>query len=73
MFRKPPSTYYFSLFIYKCPKQDALIAINQLQDNVELNEIIYRLYVLNKDNQGMNVIDDENGVPQEELARNIEQ
>jgi len=54
-------------------KQDALDAIQQLPDNVALDEIVYRLYVLNKINQGMQEVEDGKGISQEELAREIEQ
>jgi predicted transcriptional regulator len=55
------------------PKQNALEAIQQLPDNVDFDEIVYRLYVLNKINQGMKEVDEGKGITQEELAREIEQ
>ncbi len=54
------------------PKQNALDAIQQLPDTVDFDEIVYRLYVLNKINQGMQDVDDGKGISQEELAREIE-
>jgi predicted transcriptional regulator len=54
-------------------KQDAIEAINRLPDNAPLDEIVYRLYVLNKIQQGMKDVDDGRGIPSEELAREIEQ
>jgi hypothetical protein len=55
------------------PKQNALEAIQQLPDTVDFDEIVYRLYVLNKINQGMKDVDDGKGISQEELTREIEQ
>lgn len=55
------------------PKQDALEAIQQLPDTVDFEEIVYRLYVLSKINQGMKEVDEGKGISQEELAREIEQ
>lgn len=55
------------------PKQDALDAIQQLPDNVAFDEIVYRLYVLNKINQGMQDVEEGKEISQQELAREIEQ
>lgn len=55
------------------PKQNALEAIQQLPDTVGFDEIVYRLYVLNKISQGMRDVDEGKGISQEELAREIEQ
>ena len=55
------------------PKQDALDAIQKLPDTVDFDEIVYRLYVLSKINQGMKDVEEGNGISQEELAREIEQ
>ena len=55
------------------PKQNALDAIQQLPDTVDLDEIVYRLYVLNKINQGIKEVEEGKGISQEELAREIEQ
>lgn len=54
-------------------KQEAIEAIERLPDNVALDEIVYRLYVLNKVRQGMQDVDAGRGIPSEELAREIEQ
>jgi hypothetical protein len=54
-------------------KQDAIEAIERLPDNVAFDEIVYRLYVLNKVKQGMKDIDDDQVILSEELAREIEQ
>ena len=55
------------------PKQNALEAIQQLPDTVDFDEIVYRLYVLNKISQGMRDVYEGKGISQEELAREIEQ
>lgn len=54
-------------------KQEAIEAIEQLPDNVPLDEIVYRLYVLNKVRQGMQDVEAGRGLSSEELAREIEQ
>jgi predicted transcriptional regulator len=54
-------------------KQDAIEAIQRLPDNVALEEIVYRLYVINKIRLGMQDIDAGRGISSEELAREIEQ
>lgn len=54
-------------------KQDAIEAIEQLPDNVPMDEILYRLYVLNKVRQGMQDVEAGRGISSEELAREIEQ
>lgn len=54
-------------------KQDAIEVIEQLPDNVPMDEIVYRLYVLNKVRQGMQDVDASRGISSEELAREIEQ
>ena len=54
-------------------KQDAIEAINRLPDNVPLDEIVYRLYVLNKAHQGMQDINAGRVISSEELAKEIEQ
>lgn len=45
----------------------------RLPDNAPLEEIVYRLYVLNKIQQGMKNIDEGRGLSSEDLAREIEQ
>lgn len=56
------------------PKQEALEAIQQLPDNVDLDEIVYRLYVISRIQQGLKEIDaGVNMLSSEELRREIEQ
>lgn len=54
-------------------KQKALDAIQQLPDNVEFDEIVYRLYVLNKIEHGLEEVDAGQGISSEHLKREIEQ
>ncbi|MGQ0593940.1 MAG: hypothetical protein ACT4QB_15240 [Gammaproteobacteria bacterium] len=51
-------------------KQDALAAIQRLPENVEMEEIMYRLYVLENIRRGRE--DAVQGKPAEELLRDIE-
>jgi predicted transcriptional regulator len=53
-------------------KQEAIEAIERLPDSAPLDEIVYRLYVLNKVQQGLKDIDAGQTVSSEELAREIE-
>ena len=53
-------------------KQEALEAIQRLPDNVDFEEIVYRLYVLNKIHQGMQDIEAGRTISHEELVREIE-
>ena len=54
-------------------KQEALITIQQLPENVKFDEIIYRLHVINKIHQGLQEIDASKGISSDELQREIEQ
>jgi predicted transcriptional regulator len=54
-------------------KQEAMEAIQRLPDSVGLDEIVYRLYVLNKIHHGMKEADQGKGFTSEELQREIEQ
>lgn len=53
-------------------KQEAIDAIERLPDDVALDEIVYRLYVLNKVRQGLQDIEAGRCVSSEALAREIE-
>lgn len=56
------------------PKQEALEAIQGLPDNVDLDEIVYRLHVISRIQQGLKEIDaGVNMISSEELCREIEQ
>ena len=54
-------------------KQEAIEAIERLPDNVRFDEILYRLLVLNKVQQGLQDIDAGRVIPAEQLAHEIEQ
>ena len=54
-------------------KQEAINAIERLPDNAPLDEIVYRLYVLNKVQQGLQDIDAGRVISGEQLAQEIEQ
>ena len=54
-------------------KQEALLAIQQLPDSVDFDDIVYRLYVINKINQGMKDIEEDNVISHDDLKREIEQ
>jgi predicted transcriptional regulator len=54
-------------------KQQAIDAIEQLPETVALDEIVYRLYVLNKVHQGLGDVDAGRVVSSEALAAEIEQ
>jgi hypothetical protein len=54
-------------------KQDAIEAIERLPDNVDFDEIVYRLYVLHKVRQGMQDVEAGRGISSDELAHEIEQ
>ena len=54
------------------PKQDALHAIERLPDDVPLDEIVYRLHLLSKVQQGLKDVDGGRTVSTDELAHEIE-
>jgi predicted transcriptional regulator len=54
-------------------KQDAIDVIEQLPDDVPMDEIVYRLYVVNKVRRGMQDVEAGRGISSEELAREIEE
>ncbi len=54
-------------------KQEALDTIKNLPDNVDYEEILYRLYVLNKVHQGLEDVEADRAITSEELEREMEQ
>jgi hypothetical protein len=56
----------------KTAKQGAIDAIERLPDDVPLDEIVYRLHVLNKVQQGVRDVDAGKTYTSDELARDIE-
>jgi predicted transcriptional regulator len=54
-------------------KQEAIETIERLPDDVPLDEIVYRLFVLNKIHLGLRDIDAGRVMPSEALAAEIEE
>ena len=54
-------------------KQDALEVISQLPDTADMEEIMYRLYVLNKVRKGQDDVEQDRLTPAEDLKHEIEQ
>ncbi|NJA05690.1 hypothetical protein HC024_08130 [Methylococcaceae bacterium WWC4] len=54
-------------------KQEAIAAIKLLPDTADFEEIVYRLYVLNKIHQGLLDVEQGNGITSERLLHEIEQ
>ena len=54
------------------PKQEALDAINKLPEDVDMDEIMYRLYVLDKIRKGQEAISQGRTISSEDLKREIE-
>jgi predicted transcriptional regulator len=53
-------------------KQEAIHAIESLPDDVPFDEIVYRLYLLNKVQHGLHDVEAGRTLSTEELAREIE-
>ncbi len=53
-------------------KQDALNTINQLPDNANMEEIMYRLYVLDKVRKGQEAIERGDTLSSEQLQSDID-
>jgi len=53
-------------------KQDALHTINQLPDSADMEEIMYRLYVLDKVRKGQEAVKEGKTLTSEELQREID-
>ncbi len=54
-------------------KQDALNTISQLPDTADMEEIMYRLYVLDKVRKGQKDIEQGHLTPAEDLKQEIDQ
>jgi hypothetical protein len=54
-------------------KQEALAAIQRLPDNVEMEEIMYRLYVLENIRHGQEDVAAGKTTPADQVLRDIEQ
>ena len=59
-------------FMMHAVKQDALDTIGQLPEHADMDEIMYRLYVLDKVRKGQQAVDKGNTVTSEELKRQID-
>jgi len=53
-------------------KQEAIKAISALPENVDLEEIMYKLYVIDKVRKGENAIKEGKTITSEELKKEIE-
>ncbi len=53
-------------------KQDALDAIGKLPDDADFDEIMYRLYVLDKIRKGQEAAEQGRTISQEDLQREIQ-
>jgi hypothetical protein len=53
-------------------KQDALRTINQLPDSADMEEIMYRLYVLDKVRKGQEAVEQGQTLNSEALQREID-
>lgn len=53
-------------------KQDALNTINQVAENADMEEIMYRLYVLDKVRKGQEAVERGDTLTSEELERDID-
>lgn len=53
-------------------KQDALDAINQVPENADMEEIMYRLYILDKVRKGREAIERGDTLTSHELKRDID-
>lgn len=53
-------------------KQDALDTINGVPENADMEEIMYRLYVLDKVRKGQEAIEQGQTLASEELQRDID-
>lgn len=53
-------------------KQEALKTINQLPENTDMDEIMYRLYVLDKIRKGQDAVEQGQTLSSEALQREID-
>ena len=53
-------------------KQEAINAISKMPDSADIDEIMYRLYVIDKVRKGREAIEQEDTISVEELKREIE-
>ena len=53
-------------------KQEALDTINNLPEDTDMDEIMYRLYVLDKIRKGQQAVEDGKTISHEDLKKEIE-
>ncbi len=53
-------------------KQEALETIRKLPDDTDMDEIMYRLYVLDKIRKGQEAVEQDRTITSEELKREID-
>ena len=53
-------------------KQEALNAIGKLPEDVDMDEIMYRLYVVDKIRKGQQAIEDEQTISHEDIQKEID-
>jgi hypothetical protein len=70
---QPSSTNKSGMSDPRPAKQGAIEAIERLPDDVALEEIVYRLHLLNKVRQGLKDIDEGHVTSNYDLEREIEQ
>jgi predicted transcriptional regulator len=56
----------------RAAKQDVLDSINQLPENADMEEIMYRLYVLDKVRKGQEAVEQGETITSEELQADID-
>jgi len=64
--------YYNEEPTMQAAKQEALNTINQLPENTDMDEIMYRLYVLDKIRKGQEAVEQGKTISSEELKREID-
>jgi len=69
---RPPLANPFWRTIMQAAKQEALNTINQLPENTDMDEIMYRLYVLDKIRKGQEAVEQGKTITSEELEREID-
>ncbi len=53
-------------------KQEALNTIRQLPEDVDMDEIMYRLYVVDKIRKGQQAVEDNQTISHEEMKKEID-
>lgn len=54
------------------PKQEAIKAINSLPDDAPIDEVMYRLYVIDKISRGQDALKEGRALSTEDLVKEIE-